>query len=233
MEGAATADPTRGEMRTRMITKAIIALPSGELRPVTVGDNSSTFSFHPQIFFSSPDDALSKISDELATFFSVNPVSASEIAQRMVAFALAKIRVGGDVRFGLSMSTVLENTIQEVISLSETMERFESVINSFGLVPESIGGEGVWNISDGGDSISTGQGLSETEVSRLKMERFNGENKNGEDAEVCSVCLDQYKEGDVITLLKPSCLHRFHKECIVSWLGKNRTCPVCRSRVAV
>ncbi|CAH9145401.1 unnamed protein product [Cuscuta epithymum] len=76
-------------------------------------------------------------------------------------------------------------------------------------------------------NISTG--LSAIEISNLKTEKFDG-NTNGE---LCSVCLAEYKEGDVITPLEPSCSHIFHNECVVKWLRKNRRCPLCRSQVVI
>ncbi|KAH7282285.1 hypothetical protein KP509_35G023500 [Ceratopteris richardii] len=44
----------------------------------------------------------------------------------------------------------------------------------------------------------------------------------------CSVCLSEFKEGEVLRLM-PSCGHLFHKDCIDLWLLSNLTCPLCRS----
>ncbi len=52
----------------------------------------------------------------------------------------------------------------------------------------------------------------------------------------CSICLERLQNDvlcetmhDVCTGL--SCGHAFHKECVVPWLRKHSTCPVCRSNV--
>ncbi len=42
----------------------------------------------------------------------------------------------------------------------------------------------------------------------------------------CCVCKDDYKEGDVVCNLP--CNHYHHLDCIVLWLNKHNTCPVCR-----
>lgn len=42
----------------------------------------------------------------------------------------------------------------------------------------------------------------------------------------CSVCLDEYEEGD--ELLQLTCGHVFHRSCIDVWLKKNSICPYCR-----
>ncbi|KAF8005639.1 hypothetical protein BT93_K0043 [Corymbia citriodora subsp. variegata] len=49
----------------------------------------------------------------------------------------------------------------------------------------------------------------------------------------CSICLGEYKEGEVLRLL-PECGHFFHMKCVDPWLRLHATCPVCRkSPVAV
>lgn len=42
----------------------------------------------------------------------------------------------------------------------------------------------------------------------------------------CSVCLDEYAEGD--QLLQLTCGHVFHRPCIDLWLMEHRVCPCCR-----
>ena len=42
----------------------------------------------------------------------------------------------------------------------------------------------------------------------------------------CSVCLDEYAEGD--QLLQLTCGHVFHCPCIDLWLMEHRVCPCCR-----
>ena len=47
-------------------------------------------------------------------------------------------------------------------------------------------------------------------------------------SEDCSICLKVPKEKDIIHKLP--CKHIFHKACIVEWLSKINTCPLCRSQ---
>jgi len=42
----------------------------------------------------------------------------------------------------------------------------------------------------------------------------------------CSVCLENYEEGDEQRILP--CFHKFHKGCIDRWLEGHKTCPVCK-----
>jgi len=49
------------------------------------------------------------------------------------------------------------------------------------------------------------------------------------EGEKCPVCLKGLEEEDVINRLP--CKHQFHKECIVPWLQKTCSCPVCRHQL--
>lgn len=43
--------------------------------------------------------------------------------------------------------------------------------------------------------------------------------------ETCNVCLEDFKEGETIRLLR--CKHGFHDKCINTWIVKKGKCPVC------
>lgn len=42
----------------------------------------------------------------------------------------------------------------------------------------------------------------------------------------CAVCLDEFEVGNKVK--KMPCNHLFHNECLLTWLGKQNTCPACR-----
>lgn len=48
--------------------------------------------------------------------------------------------------------------------------------------------------------------------------------------EKCVVCMDEYESPTLADrqVVKLACDHHFHKECILSWLEKNNSCPTCR-----
>ncbi|XP_010921645.1 RING-H2 finger protein ATL5-like [Elaeis guineensis] len=46
----------------------------------------------------------------------------------------------------------------------------------------------------------------------------------------CSLCLTEFKDGEVGRFL-PRCCHGFHRDCIDVWLNAHSTCPLCRSGV--
>ena len=72
----------------------------------------------------------------------------------------------------------------------------------------------------------------------LTQEQFNTLNKKKVDknnlieykGKECNICMDTYKLDEII--IKLSCNHLFHKNCIKDWLCKEKiSCPVCRKDV--
>ncbi|KAF5182553.1 E3 ubiquitin-protein ligase mbr2-like [Thalictrum thalictroides] len=47
-----------------------------------------------------------------------------------------------------------------------------------------------------------------------------------QEAEICVVCQDEYKNQEVIGRL--DCGHEFHEDCIKSWLMMKNVCPICK-----
>uniref|UniRef100_A0A6C0C7A3 RING-type E3 ubiquitin transferase n=1 Tax=viral metagenome TaxID=1070528 RepID=A0A6C0C7A3_9ZZZZ len=46
----------------------------------------------------------------------------------------------------------------------------------------------------------------------------------------CCICLEKYKENDILIKLK--CNHMFHKECLEPWFNNNKkSCPLCRFKL--
>lgn len=41
--------------------------------------------------------------------------------------------------------------------------------------------------------------------------------------------MDDYHENEIV--LRLPCLHNFHKQEVLEWFKKKKTCPVCRSNV--
>ena len=42
----------------------------------------------------------------------------------------------------------------------------------------------------------------------------------------CNVCISEFEDGEALRRL--SCGHKFHKDCVDTWLETNITCPVCK-----
>ena len=48
-----------------------------------------------------------------------------------------------------------------------------------------------------------------------------------EPEEICSICLDNFGNKKIIKL---SCSHNFHENCIYHWFHFDIRCPLCRNR---
>jgi len=68
------------------------------------------------------------------------------------------------------------------------------------------------------------QAATELELDELPQEVYEGDNDS--DEEMCSICINGYDRGD--QLVRLPCDHRFHRDCIASWLRIKRICPLCR-----
>ncbi|GLT50134.1 hypothetical protein SLA2020_236420 [Shorea laevis] len=70
-------------------------------------------------------------------------------------------------------------------------------------------------------------GLTEdTIMARLNREAYHP--TGTEEHSACSVCQDEYGEGDLLGKL--DCRHDYHFECIKQWLLRKNSCPMCRHR---
>ncbi|KAG6596837.1 E3 ubiquitin-protein ligase, partial [Cucurbita argyrosperma subsp. sororia] len=74
------------------------------------------------------------------------------------------------------------------------------------------------------DDFSGRRGAPETAIERLKKEKFDGfggENLGN---------YDEIKEGGEEVSRIP-CGHVYHKSCVLTWLQRNNSCPLCRNKL--
>ncbi|CAH8387825.1 unnamed protein product [Eruca vesicaria subsp. sativa] len=45
----------------------------------------------------------------------------------------------------------------------------------------------------------------------------------------CSICIEDLSKNHQKIIEMPKCLHRFHQDCLFEWLGRQNSCPLCRS----
>ncbi|EOA27799.1 hypothetical protein CARUB_v10023951mg [Capsella rubella] len=63
-------------------------------------------------------------------------------------------------------------------------------------------------------------------------EKFHKEKHSKEIGNECTVCFEDYKDGEEIRRLS-ACKHAFHVKCIETWLKDHTNCPNCRAEVPV
>ncbi|KAG2065178.1 hypothetical protein BDR04DRAFT_1033411, partial [Suillus decipiens] len=54
----------------------------------------------------------------------------------------------------------------------------------------------------------------------------------GVNIQKCTICLSRFKNGDY-GVLGAKCRHAFHRRCLIPWLARNQTCPLCRENLGV
>eukprot|EP01029_Cantina_marsupialis_P004873 TRINITY_DN15159_c0_g1_i1.p1 TRINITY_DN15159_c0_g1~~TRINITY_DN15159_c0_g1_i1.p1 ORF type:complete len:562 (-),score=146.10 TRINITY_DN15159_c0_g1_i1:939-2624(-) len=69
------------------------------------------------------------------------------------------------------------------------------------------------------------RGVSKRTMTKLPVVKF----KEEETDDVCAICLAEYTKNDELRLLP--CKHRFHPNCIESWLAEHKSCPMCKRAV--
>ena len=58
-----------------------------------------------------------------------------------------------------------------------------------------------------------------------------GEERDSQ-APLCMVCLGCFVAGDILTRLPCACAHQYHRLCLIAWLERKTTCPLCTESVA-
>ncbi|XP_013857692.1 E3 ubiquitin-protein ligase RNF6 [Austrofundulus limnaeus] len=73
------------------------------------------------------------------------------------------------------------------------------------------------------------RGLTKEQIDNLATRTYGQASLEGEMGRACSVCINEYAQGNKLRRLP--CSHEFHIHCIDRWLSENNTCPICRQPV--
>lgn len=94
------------------------------------------------------------------------------------------------------------------------------------------------NSGDGGRELNSGEGSREhmqqpvvagdIELAPEPPLEYTYRSSDGSKEEMCSVCLSELADGEVVWLLAV-CKHCFHAACVEQWLRERATCPLCRA----
>ncbi|OVA16935.1 zinc finger protein [Macleaya cordata] len=81
---------------------------------------------------------------------------------------------------------------------------------------------------NGRDEENVVTGLDQMVINSYPKFPFCNSKDLGTGDSVCSICLCDYKEGEMLRMM-PDCRHFFHLCCVDAWLRLNASCPVCRN----
>lgn len=71
--------------------------------------------------------------------------------------------------------------------------------------------------------------LKKIEIKKMKFRA--SEFKDCNLLDMCSICHDGFLEGCMVSCIN-KCCHVYHDTCILEWLLRNRSCPICRAKLA-
>ncbi|ESQ47300.1 hypothetical protein EUTSA_v10028317mg [Eutrema salsugineum] len=78
------------------------------------------------------------------------------------------------------------------------------------------------------------RGASREVLQRLaKEQRVEPKDLVGKNETQCSICIEDWSNKSHKNIIElPQCLHMFHQHCLFEWLGRQNSCPLCRSTVS-
>ena len=79
------------------------------------------------------------------------------------------------------------------------------------------------------DELDEGAPLDDDIIQTYPISKIHDINKLAEDKKRCSICLENFKNGDDSIILP--CIHIFHSECIKKWMKNNGICPICKLKI--
>ena len=81
------------------------------------------------------------------------------------------------------------------------------------------------------DMNNMNNGVAQNILDILQVSKLNDVSHLEEDKKQCSICLEEYRNGDEVVYLP--CLHIFHKDCIYTWLRNHDDCPICKFKLTL
>lgn len=68
-----------------------------------------------------------------------------------------------------------------------------------------------------------------TAIEKLHIEKFKEGVSSDPDSNTCTICLDRLADG--VQFMRMPCMHIFHEGCIIAWLNRSNSCPLCRFKL--
>nr|XP_027189362.1 E3 ubiquitin-protein ligase RNF126-like [Cicer arietinum] len=71
-----------------------------------------------------------------------------------------------------------------------------------------------------------------TKVTVQNLERIRIDEETIAETLTCSICLEEFLLGSKAIRLPSPCSHIYHENCIMKWLNRSNTCPLCRRPIS-
>ena len=139
-----------------------------------------------------------------------------------------------------NMNNMFMNTMNNMNNMSNMMNNIFSnnmnfMNNMFGNNMNNMFGNNMMNMNNMNNNLlmnpmnNMNQGLDQNTINNLNITNINDVSKMKEDNKNCVICLEDFKNGDVVIYLP--CLHVFHKDCLLEWFRGHDFCPLCKLKL--
>ncbi|KDO60069.1 hypothetical protein CISIN_1g045064mg [Citrus sinensis] len=126
-----------------------------------------------------------------------------------IARALQEMEDGGTENMFIKETNGISTDANPILQSIQPMYQDE-------FYPDNMDYEEITRLEETIGNVS--RGLSERKISRLPSHK-------------CAICKLEYERGDRLITLP--CGHKYHDECIKTWLRDNENCCICREEVVV
>lgn len=131
------------------------------------------------------------------------------------------------IDFETLQNDVFTNLFNNIGNVQQNLFGSNLMTNLFSMLLEGVDFTDLQNLTDLQDVKVT---LKQEQFDKLFTNVINDTNKEEYMNKECNICMDEYKLND--NIVKLSCNHIFHKDCIKNWLCNERvTCPICRKDI--
>ena len=120
-------------------------------------------------------------------------------------------------------SVLIRNTVPAAAAAAERVEEPVQAVDSSS--DSQFGGDGPDSGSDDDEQLPAFLAAVEAEREAKRVAAREATSK----IDRCVICLADFEPGDQLAM--PFCLHKFHPDCISSWLQRKPNCPVCNQNV--
>ena len=137
------------------------------------------------------------------------------ILNPMLNSFLSQHQMGTIINFGSNIDFNFDSNVQ-ILNIEDMMDSYE--LNN--IISEMIG-----NVNHGVNNLD--DAITDVTVESMLC-------SNDMDTDVkCSICLDdlceETEESTDKKIVKTTCNHYFHRNCITTWLREHRNCPLCQN----
>lgn len=127
---------------------------------------------------------------------------------------------GGEVVMPLESSVVFDDGVNYLDDSG--MGYLDDVFTLDAVIQESI------SLSEQGGFTTIP--ATTTAIEKLHIEKFKEEGVSSDpDSNTCTICLDRLTDG--VQFMRMPCMHIFHEGCIITWLNRSNSCPLCRFKL--